>query len=140
MRFLLVAGGVVVATVYGSDIDEYADNNPEITTVPDTFGLDQVIGMNYANGALSGSPMPEPAPQPTVPQVVSMRQACLQLEIDGLLDDVEAIVAGLSKLYQIEWQRASVVQRDNLLVETVRLQKGMTPAQIDALFVSAEKL
>jgi hypothetical protein len=81
-----------------------------------------------------------PAPQPTVPQVVTMRQACLQLEIDGLLGDVEAIVAGLPKLYQIEWQRASVVQRNNLLVETVRLQKGMTPAQIDALFIAANQL
>lgn len=140
MRFLLVAGGVVVATVYGSDIEELTDTNPAITSVVDTFGVEQVIGMNYANGVLSGSPTPEPAPQPAVPQVVSMRQACLQLEIDGLLDDVEAIVAGLPKLYQIEWQRASVVQRNNLLVETVRLQKGMTPAQIDALFVAAEKL
>lgn len=140
MRFLLVAGGVVVATVYGSDIEELTDANPAITSVLDTFGVEQVIGMNYADGVLSGSPMPEPAPQPTVPQVVSMRQACLQLEIDGLLDDVEAIVAGLPKLYQIEWQRASVVQRNNLLVETVRLQKGMTPAQIDALFIAAEKL
>lgn len=72
-----------------------------------------------------------------VPQSVTMRQACIQLEIDGLLDDVEAIVATLPRIYQIEWQRASVVLRDNLLVEMVRQQKGMTSEQIDALFIAA---
>lgn len=75
-----------------------------------------------------------------VPQVVSIRQACRQLEIDGLLDDVEAIVAGLSKLDQIDWQRATVVERTHPLVEAVRLQKSMTPAQIDAMFIAANQL
>ncbi len=76
----------------------------------------------------------------SVPDFVTMRQACIQLELDGLLDDVEVIVAALPKVYQIEWQRASIVKRDNPLVEMVRVQKGMTPAQIDALFVKAAAL
>lgn len=75
----------------------------------------------------------------TVPQSVTMRQACIQLEVDGLLDDVEAIVATLPRVYQIEWQRASNVFRDNPLVEMVRQQKGMTSAQIDDLFIAADK-
>ena len=81
------------------------------------------------------------AAQPTpVPQSVTMRQACIQLEIAGLLDDVEAIVATLPRIYQIEWQRASNVLRDNLLVEMVRQQQGMTSEQIDALFIAAAAL
>lgn len=77
-------------------------------------------------------------PQPTpIPQSVTMRQASIALELAGLLDDVEAIVATLPRIYQIEWQRASNVLRDNLLVEMVRQQQGMTDAQIDALFVQA---
>lgn len=75
-----------------------------------------------------------------VPQEVTMRQACLALENAGLLDDVEAIVATLPRAYQIEWQRASVVLRDNALVEMVRQQNSMTEAQIDDLFVLAATL
>lgn len=84
-------------------------------------------------------PVP-PAPPVPVPASVTMRQASIALEIAGLLDDVEAIVATLPRIYQIEWQRASTVQRDNPLVEMVRQQQGMTDAQIDALFVQAATL
>ena len=80
--------------------------------------------------AMANKPVP-------IPQSVTMRQACIAIELAGLLDDVEAIVATLPRIYQIEWQRASNVLRDNLLVEMVRQQKGMTGAQIDALFVDA---
>lgn len=79
-------------------------------------------------------------PPTPIPQSVTMRQACVQLEVNGLLDDVEAIVATLPRVYQIEWQRASTVQRDNPLVEMVRQQQGMTSEQIDALFIAASLL
>jgi hypothetical protein len=81
-----------------------------------------------------------PAPPAPIPQSVTMRQASIALELAGLLDDVEAIVATLPRIYQIEWQRASNVLRDNLLVEMVRQQQGMTDAQIDALFIAAAAL
>ena len=67
-------------------------------------------------------------------------QASIALEIAGLLDDVEAIVATLPRIYQIEWQRASVVARDNALVEIVRQQQAMTTEQIDTLFINANSL
>ena len=79
-------------------------------------------------------------PAPGVPTEVTMRQACLALEGAGLLDDVEAIVATLPRVYQIEWQRASTVLRSNPLVEMVRQQNSMTEAQIDTLFVTAASL
>ena len=69
-----------------------------------------------------------------VPSNVTMRQACLELEDAGILDDVEALVATLPRSYQIEWERASVVERTNGLVEVVRQQQGMTVEQIDDLF------
>ena len=71
---------------------------------------------------------------------VTMRQASLALLNAGLLDDVEALVANLPRAYQIEWERASVVQRDNQLVEIVRQQQGMTSGQIDDLFALAATL
>jgi len=79
-------------------------------------------------------------PPVPVPASVTLRQACIQLEIAGLLDDVEAIVATLPRIYQIEWQRASTVARDNPLVEMVRQQQAMTSEQIDALFIAADAL
>lgn len=75
-----------------------------------------------------------------VPQSVSMRQACLALESAGILDDVEALVATLPRPYQIEWQRASTVERTNQLVEVVCQQQSMTVQQIDDLFILAETL
>ena len=71
---------------------------------------------------------------------VTMRQASLALLNAGLLDDVEALVDTLPRAYQIEWDRASVVQRDNPLVEIVRQQQGMTAGQIDDLFALAATL
>lgn len=71
---------------------------------------------------------------------VTMRQASLALLNAGLLDDVEALVATLPRAYQIEWERASTVQRDNPLVEIVRQQQGMTSGQIDDLFTLAATL
>ena len=76
-------------------------------------------------------------PAPIIPQSVTMRQAVLALLDADLLDDVEAIVAVLPRRYQLEWERAANVYRDNALVETVRQQKSMTPAQIDDLFIAA---
>lgn len=81
-----------------------------------------------------------PAPLTPIPQSVTMRQACRALEGAGLLDDVEDIVATLPRIYRIDWERASDVERDNPLVEMVREQQGMTDAQIDALFVRAATL
>ena len=75
-----------------------------------------------------------------VPQQITMRQASIALELAELLVDVEMIVAALPRIYQIEWQRASVVLRDNPLVEMVRQQKAMTAEEIDLLFVTASTL
>lgn len=89
------------------------------------------------DGETFTTPPAQPRPIPTE---VTMRQACLAMEGAALLDDVEAIVATLPRVYQIEWQRASTVLRSNALVEMVRQQNSMTDAQIDDLFVTAATL
>lgn len=77
---------------------------------------------------------------PVVPDSVTMRQAVIALLDADLLDDIELIVSTLPRRYQLEWERASDVYRDNALVETVRIQKGMTPQEIDALFIAASTI
>lgn len=72
-----------------------------------------------------------------VPQSVSMRQARLALLAANLLDDIEALLATMPRAAQIEWEYATDVRRDSPLIAVVKSEKGMTDAQIDALFVAA---
>ena len=92
-----------------------------------------------------GMPFEAPAPAPSpVPPSVTMRQARLALLGAGLLDDVEAAIAALpspqKEAARIEWEYAAVVERSNLAVAAVQLQKALTDAQIDDLFREAAKL
>ena len=128
MRYAIIDSGTV-ANIIEADAD-FSDS------IGAVLAQEAGIGWSYAGGVFTAPPVP-PVP---VPQQVTMRQACIQLEADGLLDDVEAVVATLPRIYQIEWQRASVVLRDNPLVEIVRQQQGMTAEQIDTLFINASNL
>lgn len=81
----------------------------------------------------------EPEPIIIIPQVITMRQARLQLLEVGLLDDVEALVA-LDRKSQIEWEYASEVYKESPLIESVKGALNLTDAQIDSMFVEASKL
>ena len=81
----------------------------------------------------------EPEPIIIVPQVITMRQARLQLLEVGLLDNVEAIVA-LDRKSQIEWEYASEVYKQSPLIESVKGALNLTDKQIDEMFVEASKL
>ena len=81
----------------------------------------------------------EPEPTIIIPQVITMRQARLQLLEAGLLDDVEALVA-LDRKSQIEWEYASEVYKQSPLIETVKGGLNLTDTQIDNMFVEASKL
>lgn len=139
LRKVFTLSGVVLAVsaIGAVESDVTHPQTQEFQFVTDD-GVMVDAGYFYDNGTYSAPP-PLPFVQP-IPAEVTMRQACLALEGAGLLDDVEAIVATLPKVYQIEWLRASVVLRSNALVEMVRQQNSMTEAQIDALFVTAAAL
>ena len=81
----------------------------------------------------------EPEPIIIIPQVITMRQARLQLLEVGLLDDVEALVA-LDRKSQIEWEYASEVYKESPLIESVKGALNLTDTQIDNMFVEASKL
>ena len=81
---------------------------------------------------------PEPLPEP-IPQLITMRQARLQLLEVGLLDDVEALVA-LDRKSQIEWEYANEVYRQSPLIESIKEAMSLTDEQIDDMFLSASKL
>ena len=77
---------------------------------------------------------------PAVPTTVTMSQAQLALLAAGHLDAIEAAVAQMSRESQILWRKANTVVRgDPLLIELAAL-RGLTEADVDALFVAAAKL
>lgn len=127
MKYAIIENGAV------SNIVESDSPLPGLDMVP---AGDAHIGYLFDGTVFTA---PEPA-KPVVPESVSMRQAQLALLGADILDDVEALVATLPRAYQIEWNKASIVERTNPLVELVRQQKAMTVQQIDDLFILAATL
>jgi hypothetical protein len=77
-----------------------------------------------------------PPPTPPVTQI-TMRQCRLQLLDSGLLDDVDAAVSQADRAVQIEWEYATVVDRNSPLVTAIGTSLGLDEADIDQLFVEA---
>ena len=90
---------------------------------------------------------PEPADPivPVVPQSVTMRQARLALLGVALLDDVDAGIAAIPDpvqrtAAQIEWEYATVIERNSPLVQSLAAGLGLTAADIDDLLTLAATL
>jgi hypothetical protein len=81
---------------------------------------------------------------PVVPDFVSMRQARLALLSAGLLDSVEAAIAGLSgdagKAARIEWEYATEIRRNNPLFAQLSAALGLSGEALDQLFIQAATL
>ena len=103
---------------------------PDGSEVP----LEQYCKTQHIAPYIEPAPLPEP-----VPQVITIRQARLQLLEVGLLDDVEALVA-LDRKSQIEWEYASEVYRQSSLIESIKETMNLTDKQIDDMFIAASKL
>ncbi|TLX65057.1 hypothetical protein DN820_01720 [Stutzerimonas nosocomialis] len=76
-----------------------------------------------------------------VPPEVTMRQARLALLSAGLLSQVNQALAGMAgdegEAARIEWDYSSVMRRDKPFVQGIGAMLGLTPAQIDDLFIAA---
>ena len=82
---------------------------------------------------------------PVVPTAVTLRQARLALLQIGKLDAVSAALAAIPDpaqrtAAQIEWEYATVIERNSLLVAGLSAGLGLTDADLDALFIAAAKL
>lgn len=80
-----------------------------------------------------------------IPQIITMRQARLQLLALGLLDDVEAVIGNITdvttkKTVQIEWEYAKDVERNSPTILLLAQSVGMDEVALDNLFVEAAKL
>lgn len=85
-----------------------------------------------------------PAPQPRIPQSVTKRQATQVLILNGLDEQVEALLAGMpgvqGKLARAEWKESNTVERNRPLVIQMLAALGKTPEEGDQLFIQAEGL
>jgi hypothetical protein len=97
------------------------------------------IGWTY-----DGSWSPPPPKPPTVPKQITMRQGRLALLQDGLLDQVESVIYAMPEpnrsSAQVEWEYSAVLVRDYPLVVELGAGLGLTPDEIDALFIKAKDL
>lgn len=89
---------------------------------------------------------PEPVPlAPTIPpRIVTMRQARLALLQAGMLQAVSGAIAQLpspqKEAAQIEWEFASVVDRDSEFLQSLAGVLGLDDPALDALFEQAGTL
>lgn len=113
-------------------------NTEDIHTFMETGGSEVPLEQYCKTQNIAPYIEPEPLPEP-IPQVITMRQARLQLLEVGLLDDVEALVA-LDRKSQIEWEYANEVYRQSPLIESVKETMSLTDEQIDDMFIAASKL
>ena len=74
------------------------------------------------------------------PNVISMRQARLQLLSMNLLDSVNSAIVSMPQSAQIEWEYATEVRRDNALVLGVQSALSMSDLEMDTFFTEANKL
>jgi len=98
------------------------------------------VGMRYVDGIFLPAPDPEaPAPAPLMP--ITRRQLRLILLAYGILDQVEAAIAGFDEpqrsIAMIEWQDASEYYRDHPLIAQLGAALALNPAQIDAMWREA---
>jgi hypothetical protein len=94
------------------------------------------VGDSYANGVVT----PQPA-APSVPVSVALWQAKTALSNAGLLTAAESAVAAANNpALALFWEDASNIERGDPLVATIGAALGLTPAQVDLLFIAAAQV
>jgi hypothetical protein len=98
------------------------------------------IGSAY-DPATGGFTPPYVPPAPiVVPGSVTPRQVRLILLQQGLLDQIEAMIAEQDRATQITWQFASEFRRDDPLLAQLAATLGLTDEQVDNFFIAAARL
>lgn len=75
-----------------------------------------------------------------VPVVVTRKQALLALLAADKLDAVDLFISQAPRAVQIAWDAAGTFERTNPLIQAIAPQVGLTPSDIDDLFIEAAKL
>ena len=98
------------------------------------------IGSAYDPDTGSFTPPYVPPPPVVVPEGVTPRQVRLILLQQGLLANVEAMIAQQDEATKITWEFASEFRRDDPLLLSLAQSLGLTSEQIDDFFIAAARL
>lgn len=124
------------------DVDPMGAVPPGLLEAPPAMEDGEVAqAQNGAWVVLPEYPATEPPP---VPPVVPMLNARLALIAGGHMGAVNAHLAGMVGVdgdqARAYFEFAQSVRRDHSLVDGLRVALGLTPAQIDAMFIAAAAL
>lgn len=120
-------------------------NHPQYGWIPFTADPnDQGASFDVAalHAAMAADPNTGPyvPPPPIVPYWVTPRQVRLILLQQGLLANVEALIAQQDEATKIAWEYASEFRRDDPLLTNLAQQLNLTDQQIDDFFIAAAAL
>lgn len=98
-------------------------------------------GSSYGYGWVwDGSAFAVPQEAVVVPETVTPRQVRLLLLGQGLLDQVEAMIATRDRASQITWEFALEFRRDDPLLAALATDLNLSPEQVDQFFIAASQL
>jgi hypothetical protein len=115
-----------------------------IDTSPPSIATNQKA--KWENGTWVFENIPEPEQlEPFKPTAVTMRQARLALLQAGLLSQVDTAINSITdplekQAAQIEWEYATVVDRNSQFVQNLAAGLELTEEQLDQLFTTASSL
>ena len=120
-------------------IQVFDENGAFVCAIPmDNSNTDYINAMAAVNaGKITIEAAQEAA---LVPQSVTPRQVRLLLLQQGLLANVEAIIAQQGEATKITWQYASTFNRDDPLLNQLAVTLGLSEQQVDQFFVAAAAL
>lgn len=93
------------------------------------------IGWHYSDGVWT-----PPEEVVTVPAAITARQLRLALLGAGLLTAAEQAAAAAGGAIEIDWEYATMFERNNINLRTMAYSLGLTDEQIDDLFIAGAAL
>lgn len=135
------------ALVIDNEVVETTDINPSGRFHPDMpwreCDAEVSVGWKLESGCLV-SPQNNVAEIVYVPRSITPRQARLALLQEGLLSAVESAISAMDgesgERAKISWEYAAEISRDDQLLNGIAGELGLTPEQIDAMFIAAALL
>jgi hypothetical protein len=113
---------------------------PWVNNAPDFTGITEptlsVLVAVYEAGKDNIVVIADPVPIPPTPRQIDNRRLRLALLQLDLLDDIEAAIQSLERAAQIEWEYATEIQEDHLLVIAIKDQLGLDTDAIITLALS----
>jgi hypothetical protein len=113
----------------------YKDNNGKVFAYKDDGSQDDLVGDKILLSQAEIDKHTEKTKIKQLPDFLTMRQTRLALLQNNLLSSVEQNISTMPKNVQIEWEYATTVEKENVLVATLATSLGLTSSQVDDLFV-----